>query len=200
MGALTPAAGGDEDVDVRVVGHGAGPGVEHGEETGPGAEVVGIGGEFQQRLGRGAHEHAVDEFLVRSGEGAKLSGEREGRQEVGTREQLRSSVLEPGSSLSAMTLGTVPAAAGVVSVLPYTAVIAGAQVSSESRGATGLDVAHGPQVRRQHARAVSLAIGRSALAEDVRELQHGGAAGQKPCISRLIGSTAVCRTSWVRWV
>jgi len=173
--AVAPSAGGDEDVDVGVVGHRTGPGVEDSEEAGPGAEVVGIGGEFQQRLGCGAHEHTVDQLLVRSGEGSKLGGEREGSEEVRAREQMRSSVLEPASSLIAVALGAVPVAAGVVGVLAHAAVVAGAQVPAEGRGATGLDVAHGLQVRGQHARAVVLAIGRSALAKDVRELQHGGA-------------------------
>ena len=57
---------------MRVVEHRARPGVEDGEQSGPGAEVIGIGGELQQRLGGGTHEQAVDELLVGAGEAAKL--------------------------------------------------------------------------------------------------------------------------------
>ena len=38
------AAGGDEEVDVGVVGEGAGPGVEHGENRDAGADPLGVGG------------------------------------------------------------------------------------------------------------------------------------------------------------
>jgi hypothetical protein len=39
------AAGGDEEVDVGVVGEGAGPGVEHGKNRDAAADPLGIGRE-----------------------------------------------------------------------------------------------------------------------------------------------------------
>lgn len=45
------------------------PGVQHGEETDFGAEMLGIGGDDAQGLGGGAEEQAVDECLVLIGNG-----------------------------------------------------------------------------------------------------------------------------------
>src|SRR5262249_19042100 len=83
---VSPSAGRDEDVDMRMVNHGACPGVKDDEKTGFGAEVTRIGGEFQQRLGRRGHENAVDDLLVGTGDRAQLGGEREGGEVVGAGE------------------------------------------------------------------------------------------------------------------
>ena len=67
---------GDEDVDVGVIAQVLRPGVQDGEDRGAGAEVLGIGGEGEQRLGRGAQERVVHRPLVRAGDRAKLLGQR----------------------------------------------------------------------------------------------------------------------------
>ena len=131
---------------MRVVEHGAGPGVEDGEQAGPGSEMLGIGGELQQGGGGRDHEPSVNVFLMRPGERTKLGRQGEGDEEVGTRQQSRALLVEPAPGLIGMALGAVAVATGVVAVAPGAAVITSAQMSPEGRGAAGLEVA-GPDGR-----------------------------------------------------
>ena len=58
------AAAGHDHVDVRVVGHGRAPGVEHGGDADAGAEVLRIGRDRQHRLRGGPEQEVVDHRLV----------------------------------------------------------------------------------------------------------------------------------------
>src|SRR5437867_12775616 len=49
--AVSPAASRDEDMEVRMIDRGAGPGVKGGEQAGPGPEVIGTGREVRERSG-----------------------------------------------------------------------------------------------------------------------------------------------------
>src|SRR5437867_2972842 len=93
--AVSPAAGRDKDVDVRMIDHGAGPGVKDGEQARPGAEVIGIGREFQERSGGRGKDETVEDLLVRAGQGAKLGGQGEGDEEVGSWQETGSLPVEP---------------------------------------------------------------------------------------------------------
>jgi hypothetical protein len=55
-------------MDVRVVGHCRAPAVEHGGGADASAEVLGIGGDREQRLGRRAEQQVVDDRLVLVGD------------------------------------------------------------------------------------------------------------------------------------
>ena len=44
------------------------PGVEHGGDADAGAEVLGVGGDGDQRLGRGLEQQVVDDGLVLVGD------------------------------------------------------------------------------------------------------------------------------------
>ena len=171
--AVSPTAGRDEDMDVRMVDHGAGPGVKDGEQAGTGSEVARIVGEFQERFGSRDHEEAVEDLLVRACEGTKLSGEREGDQEVGAGQEAAALPVEPSPGLIGVALWTMPVAARVVTVASDVAVVARAEMSPEGRRSARLDVPHGRPMRRQHALTVGLPIGGPRFAEDVREFQHG---------------------------
>ena len=70
-----PAARHDH-VDVRMVGHRRAPGVQHRGGADPGAEVLGIGGDGEQSLGRGAEQQVVDNRLVLVGDSAAISAGR----------------------------------------------------------------------------------------------------------------------------
>ena len=57
------------------------------------------------------------------------------------------------------------------------AVIASVKMPPERGSAAAFDVAHGLELGRSHARAEALPIGRTGLAEDVRNLEHVAADG-----------------------
>ena len=53
------------------------PTVKYGEKADLGAQMLGIGSDGGQRLGRGSKENAVDEIFVLVSDGSKLFGNRE---------------------------------------------------------------------------------------------------------------------------
>src|SRR5207245_9409384 len=163
-------------------------------------KVARISGELEERRGRRRHEHAVHELLMRAGEGPQFGRQREGQQEVGAREQTGALPLQPALGLLPVTLRAVPVATGVVTVLARAAVITRLDMPTEGHRATGHDVGQGPAVRRQQRRAVERLVDLTRRADDVRELEHERPGRSEPCINRLIGSTAVWRTSGVRCV
>ena len=90
------------------------PGVQHGDEADLGAEMLGIGGDRAQRLGRGLEQDGVDRRLVLEGDLGDLGRQREDDVEVGDRQQLGLPRGEPVSAGLALALRAVPVAAGVV--------------------------------------------------------------------------------------
>ena len=54
------AAARHDHVDVRMMGQRRAPGVQHGGDADAGAEVLGVGGDGDQRLGRGLEQEVVD--------------------------------------------------------------------------------------------------------------------------------------------
>jgi len=74
-----------EQMDVGMVEHRAGPGVENGETPEARADVARIGGQALEGRRRAAHEDAVDDALVRERERAQIARQGEGHQVVWAR-------------------------------------------------------------------------------------------------------------------
>ena len=105
-----PAARHDH-MDVRVVGHRRAPAVEHGGGADASAEVPGIGGDRQQRLGRGAEQEVVDDRLVLVGDRGDLGRQREDDVEIADRQQIGLAGGEPILRRRALALGAMAVAA-----------------------------------------------------------------------------------------
>jgi hypothetical protein len=86
--------------------------VEHGSGANAGAEVLGIGGDSEQRLGRGAEQQVIDHRLVLVGDGADLGRQGEDEVEVADRQQIGLAGGKPVSRRRALALGTMAVAAG----------------------------------------------------------------------------------------
>ncbi len=82
------AAARHDHVDVRVVGHCRAPAVEHGGGANARAEVLGIGGDRQQRLGGRAEQEVVDDGLVLVGDRGDLGRQRKDDMEIADRQQI----------------------------------------------------------------------------------------------------------------
>ena len=67
---------------VRMVGHCRAPAVEHGRGADARAEVLGIGGDRQQRLGGRAEQEVVDDGLILVGERGDLGRQRKDDMEI----------------------------------------------------------------------------------------------------------------------
>ena len=83
------AAARHDAVDVRVMGERRAPGMEHGGEADPGPEMLGVGGDGDQRLGRGLEEDGVDRRLVLVGDVGDRRRQREHDVVVGHRQAAR---------------------------------------------------------------------------------------------------------------
>ena len=62
------AAAGHDHMHVRMMRHRRSPGVQHRDDADPGAEMLGIGGDREHRLGRRLEQNAVDRRLVLLGD------------------------------------------------------------------------------------------------------------------------------------
>ena len=129
-------------MDVRVVVEVLAPGVQDGGDADVGAEMLGIGGDRRQRLGRRREQQAVDLGLVLVGDGADRGRQREHDVEVGNRQQLRLACRKPRLRRPPLALGTVAVAAGVIGDARVRAVIAALDMTAERRGAADLDRRH----------------------------------------------------------
>ena len=125
-----PAARHDH-VEMRVVGHRRAPGVEHGGGADAGAEVPGIGGDGEQRLGRRAEQQVVDHRLVLVGDRGDLGRQREDHVEVADRQQIGLAGGEPVLRRRALALGAMAVAAGVVGDPAVAAVLAALDMAAE---------------------------------------------------------------------
>ena len=100
-----PAARHDH-VNVRVVGHRRAPAMEHRGGADAGAEVLGVGGDGEQRLGRGAEQQIVDHRLVLVCDRSDLGRQGEDEVEVADRQQIGFAGGEPVPRRRTLALGT----------------------------------------------------------------------------------------------
>ncbi|MBV8920630.1 MAG: phage integrase N-terminal SAM-like domain-containing protein [Bradyrhizobium sp.] len=84
-----------DHVHVRMMGERRAPGVQHGRDTDPCAEALGISGDGERRLGRRLHQQVIDHALVLVGDVAQLARQRVHNVEVWHRQQLRFAVGQP---------------------------------------------------------------------------------------------------------
>ena len=71
--------------------------MQHGRDTDPCAEALGIGGDGERRLGRRHHQQVVDHALVLVGDIAQLAWQRVHDVKVRHRQQLRFTVGQPSA-------------------------------------------------------------------------------------------------------
>src|SRR6266481_4027424 len=71
------------------------PGVKHGEEADLGAQMLGIGSDGGQGLGRSSEQDAVDQILVLVGDGSDDFGQRKNHVEVWAVQDFSFSVFDP---------------------------------------------------------------------------------------------------------
>src|SRR5580700_545738 len=90
---------------------------------------------------------------------------------VGDREEFGLALGEPLPRRSALTLGAVAVAAGVVGDAFVRAVLATLDMTAERRGSTGLDRRHDLQLAEAHMAGVGFAPRRPMGAKDVGDLQ-----------------------------
>jgi hypothetical protein len=113
--------------------------VEHGGETDAGAEMPGIDGDGEQRLGRGLEEDGVDLSLVVVGDVGDRRRQREHHMVVGHGQEFGLAVGQPCLRRRALALGAMAVAAGVVGDVDVVALLAARDMAAERRRAAALD-------------------------------------------------------------
>jgi hypothetical protein len=113
--------------------------VKDAEKADLGAEILGIRGNFGQGVGAAAEQQTVDHVFVLQGQRRQLMGEREDDMSIGCSEQFTASRLQPAVARLALTLWTVPVAAGIIGDGTMAAAGALVQMPTHRGGATSLD-------------------------------------------------------------
>lgn len=134
------ASGGDEHVNVRMIEHGPGPGVQDGENPGARAEITRIPSQLLKGIGGGFHQKSVKLFRVRPGNGVQFVRQGEGQQVIGARRQTKPLPGNPAAGLILVTLWATAIAAGMIGVDFPLAVVALVKVASKERRSTVLDI------------------------------------------------------------
>jgi hypothetical protein len=148
------------------------PGVQDGGNADPSAEVLGIGRDGDQRLGRGFEQDVVDDRLVLVGDVADRRRQREDHVIVRHRQQLGLALSEPLLRCCPLALRAVSIAARVVGDLRVRAVLAARNMPAESRRAAALDRRHDLQLAEAHTAGIGSAPCQSVAVEDIRDLQR----------------------------
>jgi hypothetical protein len=127
---------------VRVQKQVLSPTVQYGEKANLGAQMLGIGSDGGQGLGRGSEEHAVDEIFVLVSDGSDRFGNREDDMKIVRRQNLGRSFFNPLRTCEGLTLWTVAVAAAVVTGPLVIAAVAALEMTAKSCGSTRLDRGH----------------------------------------------------------
>jgi hypothetical protein len=167
------AAARHNHVDMGMMHQRRSPGVQHGGDADAGAEVTGIGGDRQQRLGRGAEQQIVDDGLVVEGDGGDLGRHGEDDVEVSDWQEIGLARGQPRARRRTLALGAVPVAAAVIGDPPVAAVFTGFDVTTEGGGAAMLDRRHDFEVMQAQVPGMAGPIGGAGGTEDIGDLQRG---------------------------
>jgi len=153
--------------------------VEHGGGADASAEVPGIGGDRQQRVGGRAEQEVVDDRLVLVGDRGDLGRQREDDVEIVDRQQIGLAGREPILRSGALTLGAMAIAARVVGDAAVAAILAALDMAAERGRAALLDRRHDLELTQAHMPGIGAApVGPMAM-KDVRDLQPRAAHGRR---------------------
>ena len=147
------------------------PGVQDGGDADVGAEVLGIGGDGGERLGRGLEQQSIDLGLVLVGDRADRGRQREHEVEIRHRQKLGFARRKPCRRSRPLAFRAVPVAAGIVGDARVGTVLAALDMTAERGGATNLDRRHDAPLGEAHVAGVGRAPRLTMAAEDIRHLE-----------------------------
>src|SRR6266481_1787725 len=130
------------------------PTVKYGEKADLGAQMLGIGSDGGQGLGRGAEEHAVDEIFVLVSDGSDLLGNREDDMKIVRLENFGRSFFDPLGTSERLAFWAMTVAAAVVTGPLVITAVAPLKMTAESCRAAHLDRGHNAPLGRRHRRAM----------------------------------------------
>ena len=149
------------------------PTVQYREEADLGAQMLGIGRDGGQGLGRGSEQNAVDEIFVLVSNSRDLFGEREDDVKIVRLEDFRFPFFEPFRTGQRLALGAVSIAAAIVAGPLERTAVAALEMTAEGRRPAHFNRGHDAPLCRGERRPMFVSIGFTIAAEDVRHFQLG---------------------------
>ena len=146
--------------------------MENRGDADAGAEVLWVGRDRGQGLGRGLEQEIVDDGLVLVGDVGNGRRQREHHVIVWHRQQIGLASRQPFLRHSPLALRAMPVAARVVRNLAVRALLAARDMPAECRRAAALDRRHHLQLAEADMAGMGPAPCRAVAAEDVRDLQR----------------------------
>ena len=129
-------------MDMDMIAHAAIPGVQRPDHPDLPAQPVWIQGQGLEGLGRGLEQEIVDQFLVRPRHRIQRMGQGERHQKIGHRQEFLHLSVAPGVSPVATALGTVPVAAGMITIDILLAGVAPKQLAAHQRDVRQCSISH----------------------------------------------------------
>lgn len=158
---------------MRMIDQVASPGMKYPDQPDLSANKSGIPCELLDGSSTGSEKKVVNLLLMPKGKCPKRYGEGEGKEEVRDREpKMLLLSFEPPLGVVLLALGAVAVLAGMVAILDLLAIRANVNVPAEHLGAAVLDIPHRPAVAGRHSASILRTVGRTMLAEDLRQLYH----------------------------
>jgi len=159
-----------------VLGQRLPPGVQYRSDADGAPELGGIAAKGEQRLGRGSEEERADHARIALGERIERVGQREDHMEVGNRQEVRPTRLDPASTRLGLTRWTVSITTRVVGDPCGPTVVTRLPTPAQQGGAAGRDRA---ERRRLHGRepmrtAIGVAVGAHEVGEGEAERRDRG--------------------------
>src|SRR5260370_2054586 len=109
------------------------PTVEHGKEADLSTEMLGIGSDGGQGLGRGSEQNAIDDIFVLVSNRGNRFGEGEDDMKIRSRENFRFSFFDPIGTRQGLALGAMSVAAAIVSVTLVRTAVAVLEMTTQDR-------------------------------------------------------------------
>jgi hypothetical protein len=155
---------------MRVMGERLSPSMQHRDQADPGGQAP--DGEGHERLGRGAHQEAVDRLLVLESDLSSRRRQGEDDVEIGNRQQLGLTSRKPPRSRRPLTLRTMAVSARVVGDADVPAVVTALDMAAERRRAAGRDRADHAPLNAPEMSAVRPFVSLAIVAEDVGQFER----------------------------
>jgi len=146
--------------------------MENRGDADAGAEVLGVGGDRGQGLGRGLEQQVIDDGLVLVGDIGDGRRQCEHDMIVRHRQQIGLARRQPLLCRRPLALRAMPVATGVVRDGRIGAVLAARDMTTERRRAAVLDRRHHLELAEADMAGIGPAPCRSVAAENVRDLQR----------------------------
>jgi hypothetical protein len=137
-----------------------------------GAEVLGVGRDGDQSLGRSLEQQIINDSLVLVGDVGDGRRQCEHDMIIRHRQQVGLARRQPVLCRRALALRAVPVAARVVRDLAVRALLAARDMPAERRRAAALDRRHHLQLAEADMAGIGPAPCRTVAAEDIRDLQR----------------------------